>query len=132
MIQDDTRHWTMVGEHAAWKKAAGPMSNYFSAVNRNKRSVTLDLKHPQGKDILLKLVKNSDVLLVKFLPSNRGCCDLTVALHRVENFKPGTMDRLGLGYDLLKKHNPKLIYASLSGMFFYGAQTPTLSRKSGS
>ncbi|KAJ4322142.1 hypothetical protein N0V84_004977 [Fusarium piperis] len=95
----------MIGEAAAWKTAAGPMSNYFSAVNRNKRSVTVNMKHPKGKEILIKLAKNADVL--------------------VENFKPGTLDRLGLGYDTLKKHNPGLIYASISG---YGTTGPYSSR----
>ncbi|KAJ6002538.1 fungal-specific transcription factor domain-containing protein [Penicillium sp. IBT 35674x] len=74
---DDTRHWRMKGEDAAWKNEAGPISNYFSAVNRNKRSVTLNLKDEKGKEILLNLARNADVL--------------------VENFRPGTMDRLGFG-----------------------------------
>lgn len=52
----------MAGEAAAWKTAAGPMSNYFSAVNRNKRSVTVNMKHPKGKEILVKLAKSADVL----------------------------------------------------------------------
>lgn len=60
--QDDTRHWMMQGETSAWKKEAGPMSNYFSAVNRNKRSMTLDLKHPKGKEIFLGLMRKTDVL----------------------------------------------------------------------
>lgn len=54
----------MPGERAAWKGDAGPISNYFSAVNRNKRSVTLDLKHPKGRAILLELVKRVDVMSV--------------------------------------------------------------------
>ena len=61
-IQDDTRHWKMPRESTLWKSDAGPMSNYFSAVNRNKKSVTLDLKHPKGKEIFLTLVRKSDVL----------------------------------------------------------------------
>ena len=52
----------MPGEAARWNEAAGPISNYFSAVNRNKRSVTVDMKHPKGKEILIKLAKNADVL----------------------------------------------------------------------
>ncbi|KAH7142202.1 CoA-transferase family III domain-containing protein [Dactylonectria macrodidyma] len=102
---DDTRHWMMNGEPAKWKKEAGPMSNYFSSVNRNKRSITLDMKHPKGQEVILKLVKKADVI--------------------VENFKPGTMDRLGLGYEALKKHNSRLIYASISG---YGTTGPFASR----
>ncbi|KAF9891544.1 hypothetical protein FE257_004011 [Aspergillus nanangensis] len=102
---DDTRHWKVRGEDAAWKKEAGPISNYFSAVNRNKRSVTLNLKHEKGKEILLNLTRNADVV--------------------VENFRPGTMDRLGLGYDRLKEQNPGLIYASISG---YGPTGPYSQR----
>ncbi|KAJ5814243.1 uncharacterized protein N7503_000993 [Penicillium pulvis] len=52
----------MKGEDAAWKNEAGPISNYFSAVNRNKRSVTLNLKNEKGKEILLNLARNADVL----------------------------------------------------------------------
>lgn len=52
----------MPGEPEKWKKSAGPMSNYFSAVNRNKRSITLDLKQREGKEILKKLARNADVL----------------------------------------------------------------------
>lgn len=50
------------GETAAWKKDAGPMSNYFSSVNRNKRSVTLDLKKQEGKKILRNLLRDADVM----------------------------------------------------------------------
>ncbi|KAM5374838.1 hypothetical protein ACJZ2D_006332 [Fusarium nematophilum] len=102
---DDTRHWLLPGEKSAWKQDAGPMSTYFSSINRNKRSLTLDLKHPKGKEILISLAKRADVLL--------------------ENFKPGTMDRLGLGYDRLRGENPRLIYASISG---YGATGPYAGR----
>jgi succinate--hydroxymethylglutarate CoA-transferase len=52
----------MPGEGAAWKTEAGPISNYFSAVNRNKRSVTLNLKHPKGQSIFMDLAKKTDVL----------------------------------------------------------------------
>jgi succinate--hydroxymethylglutarate CoA-transferase len=62
ILQDDTRHWRMKGEDKAWKSEAGPISNYFSAVNRNKRSVTLNLKDDKGKEILLNLARNADVL----------------------------------------------------------------------
>ncbi|KAK9418767.1 putative Succinate--hydroxymethylglutarate CoA-transferase [Seiridium unicorne] len=103
--QDDTRHFKMRGEDQAWKTGAGPMSNYFSSVNRNKKSVTLDIKNPRGKEIFVELLKQADVL--------------------VENFKPGTMDRLGLGYELLREQNPRLIYASISG---YGTSGPYAKR----
>ncbi|KAJ0416296.1 CoA-transferase family III domain-containing protein [Aspergillus carlsbadensis] len=102
---DDTRQWRMRGEDQAWKQEAGPISNYFAAVNRNKRSVTLDLKHENGKDIFLKLARQADVL--------------------VENFRPGTMDRLSLGYERLQQLNPRLIYASISG---YGTTGPYSER----
>lgn len=62
LMQDDTRHWMMQGETAKWKRDAGPMSNYFSSVNRNKRSITLDMKHEKGKEILKKLAVDADVM----------------------------------------------------------------------
>lgn len=71
------------------------------SINRNKKSITLNLKTEEGKDILKKLVSQADVL--------------------VENFRPGTMEKLGLGYDILKEINPKLIYAASSG---YGHTGP--------
>lgn len=73
-------------------------SAYFMQLNRNKRGITLDLK--KGKHILLKLVQEADIL--------------------VENFRPGTMEKLGLGYENLKKINPGLIYLALSGFGQYG------------
>ena len=68
---------------------------YFSYFNRNKKSLAIDLKTAQGKQIILKLVKTADVL--------------------VENFGPGTMERLGFGYDAISAINPRLIYCSLKG-----------------
>jgi CoA:oxalate CoA-transferase len=83
---DDSRHF-------------GPYQNgesaYFMSLNRNKRSMTLNLKNEQGKSLLKELVKQVDVI--------------------IENFRPGTMEKLGLGYDTLKTINPKLIYAASSG-----------------
>ncbi|MFC1610964.1 CaiB/BaiF CoA transferase family protein [Myxococcota bacterium] len=70
-------------------------SAYFMSLNRGKKSLTLDLKHPQGREILTKLAAQADVL--------------------VENFTPGVMSRLGLGYEDLHPHNPRLVYASCSG-----------------
>lgn len=70
-------------------------SAYFMSINRNKKSITLNLKDPDAKEIFMDLVKNVDVL--------------------VENYRPGTMEKLGLGYDVLKEVNPKLIYAAASG-----------------
>jgi len=73
----------------------GTESAYFMNLNRNKKSLTLDLKTTEGKNVFLDLVKHSDVL--------------------IENFRPGTMDDLGVGYDKLKAINPNLVYSSISG-----------------
>ncbi|MGZ8154603.1 MAG: CaiB/BaiF CoA transferase family protein [Burkholderiales bacterium] len=70
-------------------------STYFLSVNRNKRSVALDLKNPEGRAIAVKLACASDVV--------------------VENFRPGVMDSLGLGYAELRKANPRLVYCSMTG-----------------
>ncbi len=68
---------------------------YFQSINRNKRSVVLDLKTEEGRDALLKLVAGADVL--------------------VENYRVGVMDRLGLSYERLREVNPRLVYASITG-----------------
>ena len=73
----------------------GAVSVNFLRLNRNKKSLTLDLKQQQGREVLLRLAAISDVL--------------------VENFRPGVMDRLGLGYETVRRANPRLIYASISG-----------------
>ncbi|SUZ32399.1 Acetyl-CoA:oxalate CoA-transferase [Roseibaca ekhonensis] len=75
--------------------SARGMGISFLAQNAGKRSITLNLKHPRGKEVLRKLVQSADVL--------------------VENFRPGVMDRLGLGYDALKVKNPRLVYCAISG-----------------
>jgi|ERR1035437_473253 formyl-CoA transferase/CoA:oxalate CoA-transferase len=84
---DDTRQWAPPYQ--------GDQSAYFLAVNRNKRGIAVDLKSEQGRDIALRLAEHADVV--------------------VENFRPGTAARLGLGYDELTARNPRLIYASISG-----------------
>lgn len=80
-------------------RAFGPFKNgqslYFLNINRGKQSVALDLKSAEGKALLLELAKKSDVI--------------------VENFRPGTMEKLGLGWETLKAANPRLIYAAVSG-----------------
>jgi crotonobetainyl-CoA:carnitine CoA-transferase CaiB-like acyl-CoA transferase len=83
---DDTRGWPpfVAGE-----------ATYFLSVNRNKKSLTLNMKAPEGQEILRALIKKSDVVL--------------------ENFRPGTMERLGFGYDRLRADNPRLVYCSISG-----------------
>jgi crotonobetainyl-CoA:carnitine CoA-transferase CaiB-like acyl-CoA transferase len=68
---------------------------YFQSVNRGKRSLAVDLKQPEGRDLLLRLVPSVDVV--------------------VENFRPAVMDRLGLGYETLRRRNGRLVYASLRG-----------------
>jgi crotonobetainyl-CoA:carnitine CoA-transferase CaiB-like acyl-CoA transferase len=83
----------------------GGESMYYVNLNRGKRSITLNLKNRKGLEIFKKLVKHSDVLL--------------------ENFRPGTMERLGIGYEDLKKVNPSLVYASISG---FGQTGPYRSR----
>lgn len=77
------------------------VSVFFLMANRNQRAISLDLKSEEGKEIIYKLVKEYDVV--------------------IENFRPGVMDRLGLGYEDLKKRNPKVIYCSCSG---YGSSGP--------
>lgn len=80
-------------------RAFGPFlhnrSLYFLSINRAKKSVSLNLKSPKGKEILLDLVAKCDIL--------------------VENYRPGTMEKLGLGYETLKAVNPRLIYAASTG-----------------
>ncbi|MEE9247574.1 MAG: CaiB/BaiF CoA-transferase family protein, partial [Dehalococcoidia bacterium] len=78
-------------------------SSYFLSLNRGKKSVVLDLKDEQGKGLFLELVKKCDVL--------------------VENFVPGVMDRLGVGYGVVKEHNPRIIYAAVSGFGQTGPYT---------
>ena len=74
---------------------------YFEYLNRNKKGLALDLKKPQGKEIVHRLAAKSDVF--------------------VQNYRKGVAEKLGLGYEDLKKHNPKIIYASASG---YGPEGP--------
>lgn len=82
----------------------GPFVNkesaYFMSLNRNKRSITLNLKHPDAKEIFKNLAAKADVV--------------------VENYRPGTMEKLGLGYETLKTINSKIIYASCSGFGYTG------------
>ena len=82
-------------------------SAYFMALNRNKKSLTLDLKGPEGKEIFCGLTRKADVVM--------------------NNFTPGTMEKLGLGYEDLKKINPKIVWASVTG---YGQTGPYRERPS--
>ncbi|MQP33228.1 CoA transferase [Rhodococcus erythropolis] len=92
-IGDDSRRWgpPFIGDTAA----------YFLAVNRNKRSIELDLKSEDGIELALALIASADVV--------------------VENWRPGTAERLGLGAEKLRKSHPTLIYCSISG---FGADSP--------
>lgn len=89
---DDTRGWAPFVD--GW-------SSYFLGVNRNKRSLALDLKSPDGAEVFTRLLLGADVL--------------------VENLRPGTLARLGFGYDTVAALNPRLIYASVTG---YGQTGP--------
>ena len=93
---DDTRGWPPFVHGEA---------TYFLSVNRNKKSLTLDLKAPDGQEILRRLLAAADVV--------------------VENFRPGTMERLGFGYEVLRRANPRLIYCSISG---FGESGPEAHR----
>ncbi|XP_070842737.1 succinate--hydroxymethylglutarate CoA-transferase [Chaetodon trifascialis] len=90
---DDTRAWG--------PPFVGTESAYFLSVNRNKKSISVDLKHPRGANIIQELAAVCDVL--------------------VENYLPGKLQQMGLGYDQLSRENPQLIYCSISG---YGQTGP--------
>jgi formyl-CoA transferase/CoA:oxalate CoA-transferase len=94
---DDTRQWGPPFQ--------GDQSAYFLSVNRNKRSITADLKSEEGLAAVRSLADQADVI--------------------VENFRPGTVARLGLGYDQVSQSNPRIVYASISG---YGQTGPESSR----
>ena len=86
-------------------KMKGPDSMGFLNMNRNKRSLTLDLKTEEGKKVFFELVKTADVI--------------------VENYRPGVVQRLGIDYESVQKINPKIVYASISG---FGQSGPWASR----
>ena len=81
---------------------AGGMAHFFLGLNRGKFGLSIDLKHPEGLDLCLRLIDRMDVL--------------------IENFRPGAMERLGLGYAALHTRNPRLVYCSISG---YGQNGPS-------
>ncbi len=80
-------------------------SSYFLSVNRGKKSVTVNLRHPRGRETVLELAKRCDVM--------------------VENFRPGVLDRLSLGYSAIREVNPQIIYAACSG---FGQNSPYAHR----
>ena len=91
---DETRLWGPPFD-------ADGISAYFAGINRNKRTIALDLSKPAGRDVLLKLLADADVL--------------------IENFKTGTMEKWGIGYDTLSEKFPRLVHARVSG---FGADGP--------
>ena len=80
---------------------AGDRNAYFEACNRNKRGIAVNLKTPEGRDVIYRLVEDADVF--------------------VQNFRKGVAERLGIGYDTLREINPRLVYGSASG---YGPEGP--------
>ncbi len=86
-------------------KMKGPDSMGFLNMNRNKRGVTLNLKSEAGRELLKRMAKDADIL--------------------IENYRPGAMKRLGLGYEVLKEINPRLVYTSISG---FGQSGPWADR----
>lgn len=88
-------------EARTWAPFVGPWSAYFLGVNRSKRSLGLDLKTPAGADTLRELLRDADVFL--------------------ENFRPGSLEKLGFGYDTVHALNPRLVYTSITG---YGRTGP--------
>ncbi|OAA65375.1 CoA-transferase family III [Niveomyces insectorum RCEF 264] len=101
---DDTRLWREEDEKTFWKDGEAT-SLYFHTINRNKRSIAVNLKHAKGRQLVLDLARQADVV--------------------VENFIPGKLEQLGLGYATLKSINPSVILASISG---YGATGPYAHR----
>jgi crotonobetainyl-CoA:carnitine CoA-transferase CaiB-like acyl-CoA transferase len=97
---DESRHLLVSREWADRK-----MASSFLAVNANKRSITLDLRKPAAIEVIRRLVPTADVVW--------------------ENFRPGVMDRLGLGYDALSAINPRLIYCAVSGFGHTGPERTT-------
>jgi crotonobetainyl-CoA:carnitine CoA-transferase CaiB-like acyl-CoA transferase len=93
------RHWSGGNSYVAG------VSAFVLAVNRNKRSLAVDLKHPEGREIVLRLIDGADAV--------------------VENYRPGVLDRLGFGYDAVRARKPDIIYASASGL---GASGPASAR----
>lgn len=89
------------GERLRFRSRDGVETHEFMMLNSNKRSIVLDLKSPEGRDLLVDLAAEADVL--------------------IENYAPGVMDRLGLGWEALQARNPRLIYASGKG---YGSEGP--------
>ena len=97
---DDTRGWG-----PPWVPGAGGASAYFTSVNRNKRSCTLDFKTEAGREVLWRLVEGADVV--------------------ISNFRPGVLDRVGLGWEAVHARSPGVIYVLING---YGAVGPAAKK----
>jgi crotonobetainyl-CoA:carnitine CoA-transferase CaiB-like acyl-CoA transferase len=97
---DDTRGWG-----PPWVPGAGGASAYFTSVNRNKRSCTLDLKTEAGREILWRLVEGADVV--------------------ISNFRPGVLDRLGFGWEAVHARSPRAVYVLING---YGTEGPAAGK----
>jgi crotonobetainyl-CoA:carnitine CoA-transferase CaiB-like acyl-CoA transferase len=93
------RHWSGADAYVE------DVSAFYLCANRNKRSMAVDLKHPDGKAVIERLLSTADVLM--------------------ENFRPGVMDRLGLGYEAVKRIRPDIVYASATG---FGSSGPMATR----
>src|SRR5581483_11344004 len=98
----DYSRWAPPFYDGAHRSAASAL---FLALNRNKKSIRVDLKSEAGKQVLLRLVRDADVLL--------------------ESFRPGVLDRLGVGYERLREENPGLVYCAITG---YGQDGPNRDR----
>jgi crotonobetainyl-CoA:carnitine CoA-transferase CaiB-like acyl-CoA transferase len=103
-VGDESRGWGPPFVGKPYASYPGE-STYYLSINRSKRSLTVNLKHPEGKRIIEQLAVASDVL--------------------VENFRTGTMEKLGLGYEHLRELNPRLVYCSITG---YGRTGPYAER----
>jgi len=93
------RHWS------GGKSYVGEVSAFLLAVNRNTRSLAIDLKHPEAREVMLRLIDGADVVM--------------------ENFRPGVLDRLGFGFETIRQRRPDIIYASATGL---GADGPDAAR----
>jgi formyl-CoA transferase len=97
---DDTRGWG-----PPWIPGAGGASAYFTSVNRNKRSCTLDFKTEAGREVLWRLIESADVV--------------------ISNFRPGVLDRLGFGWEAVHARSPRVVYVVING---YGADGPAAGK----
>ena len=91
------------------RRLHGAGAGFYPIFNRNKQSIALNLKHPEGMEVVLKLVDAADAV--------------------TENFRPGALDKLGLGYADLSRRNPRLVYCTLKGFLMARTKTGPRSTK---